>query len=100
MKDERGRAHPLHPSSFIPHPSPMWPAIWRGRWVWAERPPSAGIGSPGGLPPRETWNRFVYFRRSFALESVPETVPARVTADSRFVLYVNGREVARGPARA
>ena len=34
------------------------------------------------------------------LDAVPASVPARVTADSRFVLFVNGVEVARGPARS
>src|SRR2546423_251849 len=77
-----------------------WPAIWRARWIWTERPHSAGFTRGAGLPPRETWNRFVYFRRSFVLEEIPASVPARVTADSRFVLSVNGEEVARGPARS
>src|SRR5208283_3951100 len=40
------------------------------------------------------------FRRTVHLESVPASVPARVTADSRFVMFVNGVEVARGPARS
>ena len=31
--------------------------------------------------------------------AVPARVPARVTADSRYVLWVNGVEVARGPVR-
>jgi hypothetical protein len=46
------------------------------------------------------WNRFCYLRRSFDLDKVPDSVPARFTADSRFVLYVNGAEVARGPSRS
>ena len=38
-------------------------------------------------------------RRSFALAAVPERAPARVTADSRYLLFVNGVEAARGPVR-
>ena len=34
------------------------------------------------------------------LDEVPQSVPARVTADSRYVLWVNGQEVGRGPARS
>ena len=37
------------------------------------------------------------FRRTFDLEVVPEEAPARITADSRYVLWVNGQEVGRGP---
>jgi alpha-L-rhamnosidase len=40
------------------------------------------------------------FRRSFVLDSVPKAGFARVFADARFVLSVNGLEVARGPARS
>jgi alpha-L-rhamnosidase len=40
------------------------------------------------------------FRRSFMLDSVPKVAIARVFADARFVLSVNGVEVARGPARS
>ena len=38
-------------------------------------------------------------RRSFVLAEQLLSAPARVTADSRFVLFVNGCEIARGPAR-
>ena len=34
------------------------------------------------------------------LDAVPARVPARITADSRYVLYVNGKELSRGPARS
>ncbi len=41
-----------------------------------------------------------FFRRTFRLGFVPDRVPARVSADSRYVLYLNGREVFRGPIRS
>ncbi|MGI8549923.1 MAG: hypothetical protein ACR2PL_03845 [Dehalococcoidia bacterium] len=53
-----------------------------------------------GVPSAETWNRFCYLRRSFELDRVPEWVPARVTVDSRFQVFVNDQEVCRGPARS
>ena len=40
------------------------------------------------------------FRRRFDLKTVPAQAPARMTADSRYVLWVNGQEVGRGPARS
>jgi alpha-L-rhamnosidase len=78
-----------------------WPITWDARWIWSGPAPLpvAQIGA-ATLPPKETWNRFCYLRRMIQLESVPASVPARVTADSRFVLFVNGVEVARGPARS
>ncbi|KPV54222.1 hypothetical protein SE17_05105 [Kouleothrix aurantiaca] len=39
------------------------------------------------------------FRKTFHLDRVPARVPARLTADSRYALFVNGQEVARGPIR-
>jgi hypothetical protein len=40
------------------------------------------------------------FRTTFDVEALPAEAPARLTADSRYVLWVNGREVGRGPARS
>jgi alpha-L-rhamnosidase len=78
-----------------------WPITWDARWIWTGPPPLpvAQIGA-AGIPPKETWNRCCYLRRTVQLDAVPASVPARVTADSRFVLFVNGVEVARGPARS
>jgi alpha-L-rhamnosidase len=82
-------------------PVTKWPILWSARWIWAAPPPRPHFPfQPGWIPPRETWNRFCYLRRTFDLADLPASVPARVTADSRFVLYVNGVEVARGPARS
>jgi alpha-L-rhamnosidase len=78
-----------------------WPITWDARWIWAGPAPLpvSPIGA-AGIPPKESWNRFCYLRRTVQLDAVPASVPARVTADSRFVLFVNGVEVARGPARS
>jgi Bacterial alpha-L-rhamnosidase 6 hairpin glycosidase domain/Alpha-L-rhamnosidase N-terminal domain/Bacterial alpha-L-rhamnosidase C-terminal domain/Bacterial alpha-L-rhamnosidase concanavalin-like domain len=40
------------------------------------------------------------FRRRFDLATVPTEAPSRITADSRYVLWVNGHELGRGPARS
>ncbi len=82
-------------------PIENWPVLWNARWIWAApAPPPHSPIEPASLPPRELWNRFCYLRRGFELASIAGIVPARVTADSRFVLYMNGVEVARGPARS
>jgi alpha-L-rhamnosidase len=39
------------------------------------------------------------FRRDLALNAVPRSLAVKVSADQRYVLYVNGRRVAAGPSR-
>lgn len=73
---------------------------WKGHWIWA---PEDKIEIGRGMPGERTGSRQLsdgFFRKTFHLESVPARVPARITADSRYILYVNGREVSRGPARS
>jgi alpha-L-rhamnosidase len=38
------------------------------------------------------------FQRELMLDRVPEHLPVKVTADNRFVLYVNGKRAASGPS--
>ncbi|HEY4266802.1 MAG TPA: family 78 glycoside hydrolase catalytic domain [Galbitalea sp.] len=73
---------------------------WHGHWIAPEQPPQpqTPITFGGEIPPHE-FSR-VHYRRSFDLDSVPASVPARLTADSRYVLWVNGVEVGRGPIRS
>ena len=58
---------------------------WRGKWIWTEEK----------TPER---NAFVAFRRAFSYKDGPATL--HITADSRYVLYVNGRLIGHGPVRA
>lgn len=72
---------------------------WRGHWIWVpEEPIEPGSPFPGGPAPllKEAHG---LFRRTIDLGHVPERAPARVTADARYALFVNGREVSRGPIR-
>jgi hypothetical protein len=73
---------------------------WRCRWIWAGGDPAAAASLDllGGSPPfgRE---EDVLLRRRFTLAAVPARAPVRVTADSRYALFVNGVEVLRGPVR-
>jgi alpha-L-rhamnosidase len=73
---------------------------WRGRWVAPDVPEfvidPTSVGSD--LPPAE-FSR-AQFRRVFDVEDVPPRVPLRLSADSRYVLWVNGAEAGRGPIRS
>ena len=80
------------------HPSPFGPR-WRARWIWAGRP---AIRTETATRPvlDDPADRVVLLRRRLDVGDVPATVPCRVWADGRYVLRVNGTEVARGPVRA
>ncbi len=73
---------------------------WHGSWIWCD-PPARPVFGPGmeapAAPPGEM---HALFRKTFTLRDVPARVPARITADSRYLLYCNGREVFRGPVRS
>jgi hypothetical protein len=73
---------------------------WHGHWVAPDAPEfvidPTSVGSD--LPPAE-FSR-AQFRPVFDLEEVAARVPIRVSADSRYVLWVNGAGVGRGPIRS
>lgn len=73
---------------------------WHARWIWCETPKVRAVSALHAAVDPEQSQRFGCFRRAIDLERVPEQVPARMTADSRYVLWVNGVEAARGPVRA
>ena len=58
-----------------------------GRFVWTE-----GEAKP--------FHYYLYARRSFDLEGPPRAAQLRITAADRYLLYVNGAYVDRGPARS
>src|SRR3974377_1926739 len=68
----------LNPGLVAAH----WPASW-----------IASASVPGGEP------GVFYFRREVTLSSVPAHFWVHVSADNRFLLHVNGRYAAEGPAR-
>src|SRR5829696_98526 len=73
---------------------------WHGHWVAPDVPEfvidPTSVG--GDLPPAE-FSRAL-FRRVFDVDDVPHRAPLRLSADSRYVLWVNGTEVGRGPIRS
>jgi hypothetical protein len=73
---------------------------WRGHWIWTDAParPSGPFAEFGGTA--EPAEAHALFRKTFTLKQVPDRAPARITADSRYLLFVNGREASRGPLRS
>lgn len=62
---------------------------WKAQWIWAG----------GEASPRNEWR---CFRKQFhvAEKGLPEPVRLKITADSRYVLFVNGALAGRGPVRS
>jgi len=77
-----------------------WPIRWHGHWIWLAEEPVEPSGFWTAQPQEQHEETHGLFRKSFSLETVPQTVPTRITADSRYILYVNGQEVGRGPIRS
>ncbi len=71
---------------------------WHAHWIWAPSP-LAPQGKVFGLDTQGTGEEHALLRRGFELERAPREAAARVVADSRYVLSVNGVEVSRGPVR-
>ncbi|MFT5203049.1 MAG: alpha-L-rhamnosidase, partial [Candidatus Aldehydirespiratoraceae bacterium] len=82
----------------LQHPSPFSPK-WRGRWIWFERP--AIHAETATRPVRSDPDGAVgLFRRVVEVDGVPAEAPCRLWVDGRYLLEVNGTEVARGPVRS
>ena len=60
---------------------------WKGNWIWC-----AGDAAPK--------NFYLYVRKTAELPGKVSKATARVCADSRYKLFVNGKLVGRGPARS
>lgn len=63
-------------------------ADWTGRWCWTKK----HLSRP--------WNYYAMFRRAIDLPAKPARAVLRVSADARYVLYVNARRIHWGPARS
>ncbi|MDH3252344.1 MAG: family 78 glycoside hydrolase catalytic domain, partial [Ignavibacteria bacterium] len=59
---------------------------WQARWIWYS----------GEQQPK---NFYLYVRKTFIISGDLQRADIRVTADSRYQLFINGVRVARGPAR-
>ncbi|MBR4393803.1 MAG: hypothetical protein IKT07_07210, partial [Oscillospiraceae bacterium] len=64
-------------------------SIFLTNWIWTS----------DWTPEDRLDARIVYFRKSFSPEELPSSRQIRITADSRYKLYVNGRFVQKGPQK-
>ncbi len=73
---------------------------WNGHYIWVEPapPPVMFAELRGDKEPRPEVRAL--FRKTFELAEVPARVPARITVDSRYLLFANGQEVFQGPIRS
>ena len=60
---------------------------WDGRWIWCK-----GEAKP--------YHFYLYARKTFILDGEPTSAQLHITASDRYVLYLNGRYLGRGPARS
>lgn len=69
------------------------------RWIWYRLPPLATAFRQLETEP-EHRNAFMLARRSITLGEVPASARVRVTADGRYIAWLNGLEIGRGPIRS
>jgi alpha-L-rhamnosidase len=72
-------------------------------FVWTPRQPIDPAGARrhylgGDVRPNEK-NRWFLFRKAVELAAAPDAAPFSITVDGRYILYVNGARVGRGPVR-
>lgn len=60
---------------------------WTARWIWIDDKPNP-------------WNYWLSARRTFELSGSPDSALIHITADTRYVLWVNGERLGQGPVRA
>ena len=58
---------------------------WKAHWIWVEEALNADA---------------ILTRRSIKLTKVPQKAVLRITASSKYQLYINGAYICRGPARS
>jgi alpha-L-rhamnosidase len=68
-------------------PSDLKAQLWPAKWI-----------TSGDAPARD--EAVLYFRKHFDLANPARRFVVNVSADNRFVLYVNGQRVGSGPARS
>lgn len=82
----------------LQHPAPFG-GRWQARWIW-DRPPALRLDTATRMVLDDPTDRVALLRRELTLDAVPASAPARIWVDGRYVLTVNGAEVARGPVRS
>ncbi len=71
-------------------------ASWTAKWIWIDGTRGKGHGaSENGLPR----NFYLCARKTFDVPKDLQTATLRITADARYVLFVNGQRIGNGPIR-
>ncbi|MFW6303138.1 MAG: FAD-dependent oxidoreductase [Candidatus Sumerlaeota bacterium] len=60
---------------------------WNAEWIW-----TSGDA--------QLENNYCLFRKEFTLDKIPQSVPAFISADTRYRLYVNGDCIGSGPPQS
>jgi len=68
-------------------PSDLKAQLWPAKWITSDDAPARD-------------EAVLYFRKHVELASAPQRYVVNVSADNRFVLYVNGQRAGSGPARS
>src|ERR1700755_1608865 len=67
-------------------PSDLKAQLWPAKWITSDDAPARD-------------EAVLYFRKHVALTNPPRNFNIKISADNRFVLYVNGQRAGSGPAR-
>ncbi|HXW79069.1 MAG TPA: alpha-L-rhamnosidase N-terminal domain-containing protein, partial [Acidimicrobiales bacterium] len=94
-----GPAAPEVVATMPPPPVDQEPP-WSAHWIAVEPPPQGDPATAMFFGSGPAGFSRCMFRRAFEVGVVPSHAEARVSADSRYLLYVNGQVVGRGPARS
>ena len=68
-------------------PSDLKAQLWPAKWITSDDAPARD-------------EAVLYFRKDVELANAPQRYVVNVSADNRFVLYVNGKRAGAGPARS
>ncbi|MEP0765645.1 MAG: alpha-L-rhamnosidase N-terminal domain-containing protein [Fimbriimonadia bacterium] len=60
---------------------------WQACWIWSDHE-------------EPQWNQWLCFRKSFDLQNPASDAKLRITADSRYRVWLNGKLLGQGPVRA
>jgi alpha-L-rhamnosidase len=89
----------------------LWPALVGISWAAPVPSPLAFVPDPVGAELQATFisapadvasatrASFIAYRKTFVLSAAPRTASLHVFADARYLLWINGRPVHRGPNR-
>ncbi len=72
-------------------------ANWSGKWIWLRPEEEKRLGGDGNGIVR---NFYLRVRKTFRAPSDVEAATLRITADARYVLFVNGKRIGNGPTRS